>query len=293
MASEAIDLTAGDYRMALEPARGGSVARFDWRGEPLFRPTCGPSILDTACFPLVPFSNRIAQGRFHSGDDQVQLSSNFPGVDHPHTLHGFGWLTPWEVVERSRHRAVLYHTYAAAEWPWAYGAEQCFEVTADGLMHSLSITNRSGKTMPAGLGFHPYFPRTPLTCYHGLHRGEWQTASDGLPLTLDDRDVATDWWKGQPAADRAVDTVYAGREGLLGLAWPERGIVLTLAPSENLDCTVVYTPVQADFLCIEPVSHATDVINRPNEKNGMQLLAPGESVSAHVQYRAQPASYLP
>ena len=58
-----IELKAGEYFLALEPERGGSIARFGWRGQDLMRPTCGPSVLDVACFPLVPFSNRIAHGR--------------------------------------------------------------------------------------------------------------------------------------------------------------------------------------------------------------------------------------
>jgi aldose 1-epimerase len=282
MTTDLVELRAGDYRLVLEPSRGGSVARFDWRGEPLFRPTCGPSILDTACFPLVPFSNRIAHGTFRAGSETVRLAPNFPGGGHLHSLHGFGWLASWEVIKQSEHRAVLRHGYVAAEWPWDYGAEQTFALSAGGLSHSLSVTNRATEPMPVGLGFHPYFPRTSHTLYRGLHRGEWQTAPDGLPQVLHERAEAIDWWQGQPAGDRIVDTVYTGREGWLELAWPERGIALTLAPSDNLDWTVVYTPDGDDFLCIEPVSHMTDAINR----NCMQLLEPNETVSAHVSYRA-------
>jgi aldose 1-epimerase len=275
-------LDAGDYRLVLAPARCGSVARFDWRGEPLFRPTCGPSILDTACFPLAPFSNRIAQGAFRFGGTDVRLAPNFPGGGQPHPLHGLGWLAAWEVAEHSARWVVLRHVYTAAEWPWDYLAEQRFELTSFGLLHSLSVTNRSTGPMPAGLGFHPYFPRMPQTRYRGLRCGEWQTVPDGLPQMLDERAEAIDWWQGQPADTRAVDTVYTRREGPLELMWPERDITLTLAPSDNLGFTVVYTPVGADFLCVEPVSHATDAINR----NGMQALAPNETLLAYVAYHA-------
>lgn len=278
-------LAARDYRLALDPARGGSIARFTWRGEPLMRATCGPSILDTACFPLVPFSNRIAFGRFRDGERTVLLSPNFPGAEHPHPLHGFGWLRAWEVGTHMPDRAILRHRHAADEWPWDYVAEQSFVLSETGLAHGLSLRNEGPGSMPAGLGFHPYFPCTAGTRYRGLHRGEWQTDEDGLPLTLNACDIAIDWWDGRPVRTRTVDTVYAGRSGPLAICWPERGLKLAIAPSDGLTCTVVYTPSGADFFCVEPVTHATDAINRGGA-DGMARLPQGETLIAELRYRA-------
>ena len=170
-----IDLRAGDYRLVLEPARGGSVARFDFGEEALFRPTCGPSVLDTACFPLVPFSNRIAQGVFHAGGQDVRLAPNFPGAPHPHTLHGFGWLCEWQVIEASANRALLRHAYVAGEWPWDYVAEQRFDLSDRGLTHRLTICNRGNSPMPAGLGLHPEYP----------HRQTARRAGDAVAVEVE------------------------------------------------------------------------------------------------------------
>ena len=284
-----IELAAGDYRLVLEPARGGSIARFDWRGEPLLRPTGGPSIFDTACFPLVPFSNRIAHGRFRCGGREVVLAPNFPGSDNLHPLHGFGWLAAWAVVTHSAESAVLRHLHAAGEWPWNYAAEQSFTLDEGGLSHELSLTNLGDTPMPAGLGFHPYFPRNGETLYCGMHHGQWRTSADGLPLVLDSRGAAIDWWGGQPVGSRLVDTLYTGREGPLAVLWPERGIALEIAPSDNLGCTVVYTPPGADYFCVEPVSHMTDAINRPDGGDAMPMLGPGDTLSAAVRYSLTPA----
>lgn len=277
-------LEAGDYRLELAPEQGGSIARFDWRGEALMRPTCGPSILDTACFPLVPFSNRVAHGRFQADARKIVLSPNFPGTDHPHTLHGFGWLTAWDVAETSPGHAVLRHDHPAGEWPWSYRARQGFHLAAEGLTMTLGITNLGDTPMPVGLGFHPYFPRTATTRYHGLHRGEWHNTADCLPVELDLRGSAIDWWEDAPASARAVDTAYVGREGPLTIEWPERQLGLTLTPSDLLGTTVVYTPADADFFCVEPVSHATDAHNRdPGE---LVWLEPGQSTGVSLTLRA-------
>jgi aldose 1-epimerase len=280
-------LAAGDYRLVLEPARGGSIAEFRWRGEQLMRPTCGPCALDTACFPLVPFSNRIAYGRFAANGAAVCIAPNMPGTDHPHPLHGFGWLTAWDVLMQDASAAVLEHRYGdGGEWPWPYRARQRFTVGEDGLTMELSVQNRSASPMPAGLGFHPYFPRRADTVYCGRHRGEWRNSVDGLPQSLDQRAIARDWWDGAPVGSRQVDTVYCGRDGALSITWPDRALVLTLQPSENLAFTTVYTPADKDYFCIEPVSHGTDAINRGAAEHGLVWLAQEESLTATLSLSA-------
>jgi len=282
-----IALAAGDYRLEIDPGLGGSIARLDWRGEPLLRPTCGPSPLDTACFPLVPFSNRIAHGRFEAEGVVVRLAPNMPGGGEPHPLHGFGWLATWQVAHRDTGSAVIVHDHAAGEWPWAYRAEQRFVLDSEGLTVTLSIRNRSAFRMPAGLGFHPYVPVDSTTTYHGLHRGEWLNTHDNLPDRLDWRDAAIDWWDGRPLAARAVDTAYASREGSLTVT--RSGVMLIIEPSPELGFTVVYTPQGPHdaYACIEPVSHMTDAINRPGTDNGLKWLGAGEAMAVSMRLSAR------
>ena len=140
--------------------------------------------------------------------------------------------------------------------------------------------------MPTGLGFHPYFPRGSDTLYHGLHTGEWRVDADGLPDTLEHASEAIDWWAGQPVGARRVDTAYVGREGPLAIAWPDRGVRARITPSENLATTIIYTPSGADFFCVEPVTHAVNAINRPDE--AMTLLSPHQTMQAwmHIEVEA-------
>lgn len=267
------EIGAGDYRLVAAPDRGGSILRFDWRGQPVLRPAVGPSILDVACFPLVPFSNRIANGRFAVGGHEVRLLPNFPSADHSHPLHGFGWLTAWRVMRHGSSELVIEHDHSAGEWPWSYRAEQRLILDDDGLMMTLTVNNRSDAPMPLGLGFHPYFPRDAQTRYRGLHRGEWRNDGECIPRTHDERAIVRDWWEGAPVGTRAVDTVYTGREGALEIAWPERGMRLILDGSDRLAHTVVYSPAEQDYFCVEPVTNETDAFNRGK----LDLLPPGEA----------------
>ena len=45
--------------------------------------------LQFASFPLVPFSNRIADGRFEWDGEQIEIDPNF--APEPHAIHGVGW----------------------------------------------------------------------------------------------------------------------------------------------------------------------------------------------------------
>lgn len=282
-------LEVGDYRLAIEPARGGSIARFDRRGAPLFRLSRESSILDVACFPLVPFCNRIAHGSFRIDGREVRLAPNMPGGGHPHALHGMGWLSGWNVVERTRNRAVLRHDHPGGEWPWSYRAEQELVLSDGGLQHALSLEIRSREPMPAGLGLHPYLPRNVRTLLDAPHRTEWMVDGGGLPVAPDERAAPRDWWKGAPVDARAADTVYAGRAGAMRVVWPDRATALVIEPSPELPFTHVYAPSGADILCVEPVSHLPDAVNRPEPSalTGLRLLPPGERLSVHVGYRAE------
>ena len=51
---------------------------------------------NAALYPLVPFSNRIRDGRLVFEGEQFQLARNWPGVGHP--MHGDGWAHAWDVV---------------------------------------------------------------------------------------------------------------------------------------------------------------------------------------------------
>lgn len=283
-------LAAAGYELELAPERGGAVIRFDWRGKSLFRAVCGSNIFDVASFPLVPFSNRIANGRFEFEGRSVFLSPNFPGADHPHPLHGFGWLSEWSLIEADQTLATLRFRHERGEWPWCFTATQHFNLGAGGLEMRLLLVNDDDRPMPFGLGFHPYFPRDDDTLYLGFHRAEWQTSDDGLPLRLKQMKTGHDWWDRKPVGTRAVDTVYAEREGALHILWPSRGHSITILPSGNLDHSVIYTPAGADFFCVEPVSQRTDAFNRRPGEPLLPVLAPGAQATVNVRIRAEKIS---
>lgn len=285
---ESLTLRQGALGVTLAPGIGGSIARF-WQDTgraalDLLRPTLPEALRrgepgGLASFPLVPWSNRIRAGRFTFGDRSVALTPNLRG----HAIHGLGYRAPWTVTDRSASEAVLEHRHALGEWPWAYRATQRIALTPAGLHVEMVLTNESDTTMPAGLGWHPYFPRTAATTLHARVAGIWLTDAEILPTVLvtppPDRDPRLGL-----AVDRVqLDNVFVGWDREAVITWPEWHARLRLRASDPLSTLVVYTPPGEAFFCAEPVSHITEAFNLAaagHADTGMLVLAPGETARA-------------
>jgi aldose 1-epimerase len=285
-----IVLTAGDWRATLAPELGGAVLSLDWRDQPVFRPTPdgATDILETACFPLVPYANRIADGRFVFEGRSVQL----PTLERfaPHALHGDAWLLPWTVESQTENRVEMTLDWPgdAVGWPWSWRARQVVELTDEGLSISLSLTNTGDAAMPAGLGLHPYFHRYADSRLTLSAEGVWITDVREIPERLAPVAEVTDWSKGLALSDAPfVDHAYAGWTGEATLDGGGRR--MTLSADAPARWTQVYTPLGVDFFCVEPVTHRPDAHNAPaGEDHGLARLAPGETSSFAMRIGATP-----
>ena len=226
-----------------------------------------------ASFPLVPYANRIADGRFAFEGADYQLPLNFG--DHPHSIHGFGWQASWTASETGKSSTRLIHEHGGNDhWPSAYRAEQQVALTPSQLSISLSATNIGDVAMPIGLGFHPYFLADEATTLSFGAHGLWLSTPGMLPDREAPADMLGDW--SRPAIVRGtslVDNAYTGWDGT-AIVQRGDGVRLTVTAT-GADWLHVYRPPGEAFFCLEPVSHMPDAINR----DGMPILAPGETTS--------------
>jgi aldose 1-epimerase len=280
-----IRLTSGQARCEIAPDAGGAVAAFWWehRGRRVdwLRPSAADGLArgdagDMACFPLVPYSNRIRHARFRfCGREIVEQPGDREGR---HALHGHGWRRGWTIEERMADRLVLEYEHRPDGWPWPYRARQSFALTPEALEMTLEIENLSDALMPAGLGFHPFFPRTPEASVAAAASGVWLTDDEILPTEQTAVPPNWDLSAGRRVADVALDNVFTGWSGEAVVTWPEREARLTISAAQPLlSFLVVYTPPGRDFFCVEPSSHCTDAINLAREgvaDTGVRVLAP-------------------
>lgn len=286
-------IRAGTARLDLAPRYGGTVLnwysesggeRLDW-----FRPTrtTPDSPGDTACFPLVPFSNRVRDSHFAFHGRTVEL----PRVERhgAHFRHGFGCLAAWEVVRHDADRAVIEHREPGSSWPFPYVARQDFALTDDSLVHRFTVENTGREAMPCGFGIHPYFPRTPRSRIEAKVTGLWANDDEVMPLRLEIPPARLR----NPAFGivpdvNPVDNVYTGWDRTAQIDWPDRGARLTMTADQPLEVLIIFTPPGKDFFCVEPVSNITDAFNladKGRSDTGMLVLEPNQSVTATVTMR--------
>jgi aldose 1-epimerase len=237
-----------------------------------------------ACFPLVPFSNRVRDGAFTFGGRRVQLSPNFP--PEPHAIHGHGWQSSWEITDQSDSELKTAFTHEANEWPWTYRAEQHYSLSAESLEVTISVSNLSDEAMPAGVGLHPYFVRTPQARLTTSVEAVWLSDENSMPSEL--APVPDDWdLNGINPDDASLDNNFTGWSGSALIEWPDRGASLTLTGEGLFQFLVVYTPEGEDFFCVEPVSNSIAAFNLAAEGRndvGMSVVEPGEALSGRISF---------
>lgn len=280
--SSGVEMRAGALRLAVRPDLGACIAGL-WHDGRAVMLSAEPAQLHasrpSASFPLVPYSNRLGHRQFHWQGHTYTTAPNFG--DSPHSLHGVAWLRAWEVVSADAQALVLRYEHQPDEhWPFAFQAQQRFELNAHGLAMRLVLTNTSALTQPAGLGWHPYFPRRPRSHLQAKVTSRWDTDTVQLPTQpvphagLDD-DIA----------QLNVDHCFDGWDGTARI----RDDLFTVSLSSSLRRLVVYTPRDKDYFCVEPVSHVNNAIQMPDPaRHGLLALAPGETTDAWMNLDIAP-----
>ena len=271
------ELHAGALRLALRPDLGGCIAGL-WHGDTPVLRSVEPAALTTsrtsACYPLLPYSNRLAYRKVRWKGRDYTTQANFD--DNPHSVHGVGWLRPWEIVSSSVLEVVLrYRHEADADWPFAFEASQYFTLTPQSMSVQMVFTNSAEVAQPVGLGWHPYFPKRARSRLHIELSDRWDSDATQLPT----RKVA------QPGIDSdvshlAFDNCFDGWSGPARI----RDEKFSLQLGSSLDHLVVFTPQDRDYFCVEPVSHVSNAIHMADPAaHGLRSLAPGETFEAWMK----------
>jgi aldose 1-epimerase len=276
-ATPPFELHAGALRLALRPDLGGCIAGLWHRDTPILRST-EPVALGAArasgSYPLVPYSNRLGYRRFRWKGHDYTTQPNFD--DSPHSLHGIGWLRPWEIESSNAVEVVLRLVHGGdADWPFAFEARQYYTLTPSSLTVQMVYTNTADVAQPVGLGWHPYFPKRERSRLHIELASRWDSDAAQLPV----RKVA------QPGIDADVshldfDNCFEGWRGPARIRDEKFSLQLT----SSLPYLVVFTPQDKPYFCVEPVSHVSNAIHMADPAAfGLRTVAPGETTEASMK----------
>ena len=270
----------------LKPELGGCIAGLWSGGIPVLQSTAADqlqSVRQSASYPLMPYSNRIAQATLHWQGQTHHLLKNWP--PDPHSIHGVGWERPWEVASHDATSAQLVYRHAGdAAWPFAFEATQSFAISAARLSMTMGLRNLQDHAVPVGLGWHPFFVKRPGSRVAFEAKGRWESGSDPLPTHR----IPSEGLQA-PVKELTIDHCFDGWSGEVLLADDQLAIRIT----SNLRHLVVYTLPSRPDIAIEPVSHVNNAMGQwpadgPSAAAlGMVTLQPGAEFSGAMDIDIQ------
>lgn len=289
-----IDLQAGCLSARVSTS-GGVLLDFSWlmdgRKIPLLRPAKDDAdALSSACYPLVPFGNRVRNNRFTVDERDYSLLPNTSW--DPHYLHGDGWLAEWSLLSRNDDEVHIGCRHLGQGTPYSYDVTQTVTLSAEGLRLHMRVENTGDDALPFGLGWHPFFPLTKQTTLCAKSQRFWTEADGWLPGHATDIPPELDFSQPSPLPHRWINNGFEGWSGEAQINWPEHHAGLTLTADPLFRHAVIFLSdssfdpgFRRDYFCFEPMSHLANGHNLPN-LGDLKVLRQRESLEGSI--RLQP-----
>ena len=220
---------------------------------------------------LFPFPGRMQGARFEYDGRTFDLE---PRDGRGNAIHGFVLDRPWNVIEQTETKAVgQFHAARDApgvldSWPADFGIRVTYEVSARTLRMEVVVDNPGERTLPWGLGLHPYFRVPPADGKSADTGGEdyrvtvpaatWCELSEMLPTGKRfPAEGARHLAAGLPFAETGFDDVFTDLTFERGvctctIASPSGRGSLRVTFDDLFDHCVVYNPPHRQAICIEP-----------------------------------------
>jgi aldose 1-epimerase len=243
---------------------------------------------------LVPWPNRIRDGRYAVGDRQLQLPLSEPARHN--ASHGLVRWVAWSLEEHTDHTVALrYRLMAQSGYPWTLDLHVVYDVGADGLTVTQSATNLAHDPAPYAHGAHPYLTVGPGPC------DGWELTLPAATLSLSDpaRKLPTgrepvegtefDYRVARPIRGTELDHAFtdlvrddSGR-ATVELRDPASGHAVALWVDAAHPWLMVYTGddnaagTRRRSVAVEPMTAQADAFNSGED---LLMLAPGQDFSS-------------
>jgi aldose 1-epimerase len=206
----------------------------------VFRPMSSSQTdpFESGAFAMLPYVNRL-------------------GVSHP--VHGVGWMQAWHVAFTSEQAIRLQLNHQGdIHWPYDFSATQTWSLQDSSLCWDISVTHQGAGSMPAGIGFHPFFSTdadSALT--FNANAFLWPDAKQPPQIwtEVDAGDDRQPLHQGLVSA-MEINHCFEGWSGGALIVHPSRGFAVKLQASADLPFVSLYRSKAAPWLCIEPATHA-------------------------------------
>ncbi|MBX7138087.1 MAG: aldose 1-epimerase [Oligoflexia bacterium] len=282
----AIELSSDSLKFSCAPEIGGSILDLSVRHQhtwvQITRQVAADvkRSSDTAGFLMLPYPNRIAQGRFSFDGRSYELQNA-----EKHAIHGCVRDREWQVAGTTKTSCVLKfdsRDYSEINYPFPFSAELQYALTGNTLDTRLMVRNEGTARMPLGCGFHPYFRRSlgkaeEVQLQYQVSGVYPATGTVPLPTAMAvPIDAELDFTGARPLK-LGLDHCFSGWDGRAALYWPGSKIAVRLESDPALRHLVIYSPADADSFAFEPQSQMIDGFNylaRGYSNTGVAVLEP-------------------
>lgn len=239
---------------------------------------------------LIPWPNRIADGRYEFAGQSHQLALTEPEAGN--AIHGLVRWANWHATEHSSSRVVMEHTlHPQPGWGGTLALQIAYELSDDGLGVATAAQNVGAQTVPYGAGAHPYLtlgtPRIDELVLTMSASAHLEADERGIPF----RTVATagtelDFARGRLIGAARLDTGYTelavGPDGYarVRLSTEDGSRVLTLWQDAAYPYLMIFTgdtlapEARRRGLAVEPMTCAPNAFA---SGQGLIRLEPGQS----------------
>jgi aldose 1-epimerase len=241
---------------------------------------------------LMPWPNRVADGRYELGGRVHQLPIDEPSLGH--AIHGLVRWAEWRVEDRTAELVRFRHRLAARPgYPFPLDLVVEYRVSSAGLGVMYGATNIGDVPCPFGAGAHPYFAfsGTSIDAVQLHVPAESWLQVDARSIPQARRPVAgSDVDFRQPRAigalqlDHAFTDLQREPEGAAGVVLRYGEDQIRIQLDRSFEYVQVYTgdtlpdrSRRRQGVAVEPMTCAPNAFNN---RQGLRMLAPNESVQA-------------
>lgn len=159
---EQFEISSGEHRATIVEV-GGGVREYEVDGRPVLQSYPLDRISDGAHgSPLIPWPNRLADGRYSFGGKEYQVDLTEPTKNN--AIHGFFLWRPWQAIEHEEDRVLMTNRlHPMPGYPFSLDLSVEYGLGGDGLCVTTTAKNAGDVTCPYADGQHPYLsPGTGL-----------------------------------------------------------------------------------------------------------------------------------
>lgn len=235
------------------------------------------------CIFLIPFPNRVRNGKFSFEGRGYQLPLNKPLENN--AIHGFIWNRKF-AMEETEGSVILSHDFKGdfPGFPFSFLTRIQYDLSASKCAVKISVSNTGEIAMPLGIGWHPYFrlQKQINELYLQLPACKHLVA-DGRMIPTGRKNAFSAFQNQQLIGNKTFDDAFEfmGKQNFYETCLTDKasGRTIIVEQDAGFKYLQAYTPPDRNSIALEPM---TCPANAFNSGEGLIKLLPGETYSGVI-----------